>query len=94
LRRWAAGNWALPPAGPAPETRADAAHLAVQRIADLGADAELRLRRPVPRITDLAVADQLAVVVGDVVRTADPTAVAETARVLDQLRFVLGLRPR
>lgn len=67
-------------------------HLAVQRIADLGADAELRLRRPVPRITDLALPDQLAVVVADVVRTADPAALAGTARVLDQLRVVLGLR--
>jgi hypothetical protein len=64
----------------------------VQRIADLGADAELRLRRPVPRITAVALADQLAVVVGDVVRTGDATAVRETARVLRSLRFVLGFR--
>ena len=92
LRRWPAQSWRLPPEGPAPDTRADAAHLAVQRIADLGADAELRPRRPVPRITDLALADQLAVVVADVVRTADPTAVTETAAVLTNLRVVLGLR--
>ena len=92
LRRWSASSWALPPEGPAPDTRAQAAHLAVQRIADLGADAELRLRRPVPRVTDLALPDQLAVVVGDVVRTADPTAVRETTRVLDRLRVVLALR--
>lgn len=92
LRRWSASSWALPPEGPAPDTRAQAAHLAVQRIADLGADAELRLRRPVPRITDLALADQLAVVVGDVVRTADPVAVRETAAVLAKLRVVLGFR--
>jgi hypothetical protein len=93
LRRWTASSWRLPPEGPAPDTRAEAAHLAVQRIADLGADAELRTRRPVPRINDLVLADQLAVVIGDVVRTGDPTAVRETARVLDMLRVVLGLRP-
>jgi hypothetical protein len=92
LRHWSASNWALPPEGPAPDSRADAAHLAVQRIADLGADAELRLRRPVPRITALALADQLAVVVGDVVRTGDPTAVRGTAAVLRALRLVLALR--
>jgi hypothetical protein len=92
LRRWTAASWTLPPQGPGPATRADAAHLAVQRIADLGADAELRLRLPVPRLADPVLADQLAVVVDDVVRTGDPTAVRGTAAVLRALRLVLALR--
>jgi hypothetical protein len=67
-------------------------HLAVQRIADLGADAELRLRSPVPRLADPVLADQLAVVVDDVVRAGDPAAVRGTAAVLRSLRVVLALR--
>jgi len=65
----------------------------VQRIADVGADAESRLRLPVPRLADPVLADQLAVVVDDVLRTGDGTAIGETAWVLRSLRLVLGLRP-
>lgn len=64
----------------------------MQRIADLGADAELRLRVPVPRLADTVLADQLAVVVDDVIRSGEPAAVRGTAAVLRSLRLVLGLR--
>jgi hypothetical protein len=47
----------------------------VQLIADLGADAEDRPRRPVPRAEhDLVLPDQLAVVVADLLRAGGPSA--------------------
>jgi len=74
--------------------RAEVAVGAVQRIADLGADAERRPRRPVPRLADPALADQLAVVVDDVLRTGDPAAVRELAAELTALRAALGFPAR
>lgn len=92
LRRWTAASWALAAGPEAGGTRGDAAYAAVQRIADLGADAEGEPRRPVPRLADTVLADQLAVMVGDAVRTGDPTALAGTAAELTALRRALGLR--
>jgi hypothetical protein len=66
----------------------------VQRIADLGADGEGRPRRPVPRLADTALADQLAVVVDDVLRAGDPRCVRAVADELRVLRAALGLRGR
>ena len=56
----------------------------MQRIADLGADAEGEPRRPVPRLADTALADQLAVVVDDVLRTGDPGGRAGPRRRADR----------
>jgi len=86
------------PAAPAPEggrppTRATVTAAAVQRIADLGADAEGRPRRPVPRLDDSALGDQLAVMVDDVLRTGEPAAVAATAAELAALGRALGYGP-
>jgi pyrimidine operon attenuation protein/uracil phosphoribosyltransferase len=67
---------------------------AVQRIADLGADAEGEPRRPVPRLGDAALPDQLAVLVDDVLRTGDPAAVRAAAAELTALRAALGLPAR
>ena len=96
LRRWTAESWALPAelrtAGAAAPRRADVAAAAVQRIADLGAGAERRPPRPVPRLADPVLADQLAVVVGDVLRVAEPDAVAGTLAELSALRAALGFR--
>jgi hypothetical protein len=75
-------------------SRAEAAVGAVQRIADLGADAERRPRRTVPRLADTALADQLAVVVDDVLRTGDPGAVRHLATELTVLRAALGFPAR
>ena len=74
--------------------RAEVAVGAVQRIADLGADAERRPRRPVPRLADTALADQLAVVVDDVLCTGDPGAVRDLAAELTALRAALGYPAR
>jgi hypothetical protein len=100
LRRWTADNWALPAtstagagAGPAGRaTRAAVAAAVAQRLADLGADAEGRPRRPVPRLADTVLADQLAVLVDDVLRTGSPDADAAAARELSALRTALGYR--
>ena len=76
-----------------PGGRAAVAAAAVQRIADLGADAERRPRRSVPRLADTALADQLAVVVDDVLRAGDPAAVRALAVELTALRRrLLGRR--
>lgn len=51
--------------------RADGVHALVQRLADLGADAEDRPHRPVPRLdSDLALPDQLRVMVADLLGAA------------------------
>ncbi|MGH3647949.1 MAG: hypothetical protein ACRDTM_12340 [Micromonosporaceae bacterium] len=68
-------------------SRAQLVHGLVQRLADLGADAERAPRRAVPRLdNDLALPDQLTVVALDLLRTAPTpsqlaaahTAVADT----------------
>jgi len=66
--------------------------VAVQRVADLAAAAEGEPRRAVPRLGDPVLADQLAVVVDDVLRTGDPAAVRALAAELPALRAALGLR--
>lgn len=92
LRRWTAGSWTVPAEPPAAGTRAEVAAAALQRVADLGADAEGRPRRPVPRLADTTLADQLAVLVDDVLRSGDPAAVAAVAAELSALRAALGYR--
>ena len=91
LRRWTADSWALPAVGRA-GPRAAAAAAAAQRIADLAADAEGRPRREVPRLADTSLGDQLTVLVDDVLRTADPTALIATDAELTALRAALGFR--
>ena len=57
--------------GSAAPTRADLVYALVQRLADHGADAERRPRRPVPRPSDLVLPDQIRVMADDLV-AADP----------------------
>jgi hypothetical protein len=79
--RWAAGDG----------RRATDFHQLVQYVADLGAAAERRPVRPVPRLRfDTALPDQLRVVAADLIRaSADPAvlepAVAAVRRLRDQL---------
>jgi hypothetical protein len=88
LRRWTADSWAVPAAGGG--TRADAAAAVVQRLADLGADAEGRPRRPVPRLGPTVLADQLAVLADDVARTGDAAAISAASEELTALKTALG----
>jgi hypothetical protein len=90
LRRWNRKSWlVLAPDG---GTRADAAHAAVQRLADLAAAAEGRPPSPVPRLDDLTLPDQLAVMVIDARHTADPGTIRAAAAELTALRNTLSIR--
>jgi hypothetical protein len=97
LRRWTPANWSRPatpvptPEGGGPAlSRAEAAAAVVQRLADVGADAAGEPRRVVPREADTVLADQLAVMVDDILRTGDPAAARTAAAELATLRTTLG----
>ncbi|SCG42237.1 hypothetical protein [Micromonospora halophytica] len=86
--RWAAG------ADGGDGSRADHLHRLVQKLADLGADAEGGPRRRVPRLAnDLALVDQLRVVAADLVAAAPPKEVlARAAAEVAATRDALGAR--
>ncbi len=91
LRLWTPARYAA--AAPPHGTRGDLVHHLVQSLADAAADAEGAPRRAVPRLdTDLALADQLAVVSDDLVRAGPSAEVAReaTAHVLRHRRDLLG----
>jgi hypothetical protein len=89
LRRWPAEGWAVAAVGGG--TRESVASAAVQRLADLGADAEGRPRRAVPGLGPAVLADQLAVMVDDIARTGNPAAIEAAAAELSALKAALGL---
>jgi hypothetical protein len=92
LRRWNRRSWTARAAA-GTRTRADATHQAVQRLADLAAAAERRPPLAVPRLFgDLALPDQLAVMLHDVRRTGDQAAIRTAAAEIDELRAALGFR--
>lgn len=74
---WEAGRWNAP-AGEG--TRGDLVHGLVQRLADLGAEAEHRPWREVPREPDMVLPDQLRVMTGDLVAAAPADAILEAAK--------------
>jgi hypothetical protein len=88
LRRWTDDGWAVAAVGGG--TRADAAAGTVQRLADLGTDAEGRPRRSVPRLDPAVLADQLAVMLDDIARTGDPAARDAAGTELARLKTALG----
>jgi hypothetical protein len=61
---WETGRWSAA-AGSRPGTRGDVVYALVQRLADLVAAAENRAPRPVPRLPDMILADQLRVMAAD-----------------------------
>ena len=67
-------------------TPADRAQLVGQHLADLAADAAGRDRRQLPRLADRAAADQLAVLVADVLAEGDAAAHAAALAELTALR--------
>jgi hypothetical protein len=90
VAHWGPPRWAAP-ASAGGASRAEVVHALVQRIADLVAAVEGRPRRAVPRLdNDLALPDQLRVMVADLgAAGAGPdvveTAVAAVARTRDAL---------
>ncbi|GAA1872923.1 hypothetical protein [Asanoa iriomotensis] len=71
VSHWQPPRWSAP-AAVGDETRGDAVYRLVQRLADLAADVEGRVRREVPRLdNDASLPDQLRVVAADLV-AADP----------------------
>ena len=61
---WEAARWNTPTASGG-GTRAEAVRRLIQGLADAGADTEQRRRRPVPRLADPVLPDQLRVVADD-----------------------------
>ncbi|MEU8815050.1 hypothetical protein [Actinoplanes sp. NPDC048796] len=80
VRHWEAPRWRA-------EGRGDRVYALVQRLADLGADAEGRPRRTVPRESDLVLPDQLRVVADDLLAAGggDDAALAEVDAVRQSL---------
>ena len=92
---WEQGRWWARPdvrhaAGSVAPTRADLAYGLVQHLADLGADAEDRPRRPVPRLNDLVLPDQLRVTADDLMAAgASEDLLKLAADDVDALRHTL-----
>ncbi len=80
VRHWEQPRWRT-------DGRADRAYALVQTLADLGADAEQRPRRPVPREHDMSLPDQLRVMADDLLDAgASPAVLAEATAAVDELR--------
>jgi hypothetical protein len=86
---WAPARWTRPATGdPDGGSRADVVHGLAQRLADLEADVTGRAGRPVPRLgNDLALPDQVRVMVLDLVRAqAGPAVLAAALDAVTQAR--------
>jgi hypothetical protein len=89
VRHWEQGRWWSRTPG-ATATRGDLMFVLVQRLADLGADAEQIPRRPVPREHDMVLPDQLRVLADDILAAAPPEPLlAEATAAVDDLRRAL-----
>ena len=67
---WEAGRWHAP--ARAGGTRGAVVFALVQRLADLAADLEQGRRRPVPRLADTVLPDQLRVMADDLIAAGPP----------------------
>jgi hypothetical protein len=86
VRHWEQGRWWSRTHG-ATATRGDLMYALVQRLADLGADAEHRPRRPVPREHDMVLPDQLRVLADDLVAAGSAALLAEATTAVDDVRL-------
>jgi hypothetical protein len=96
VAHWQPGRWATSGAAGGASaagvegTRADRVYALVQRLADRGADAAGRPHRPVPRLGDLVLPDQLRVITDDLVTEGAPEdALTAAADDLDAVRRTL-----
>ncbi|GLW31428.1 hypothetical protein [Actinoplanes regularis] len=87
VRHWEEGRWK---ASVGAGTKGDLVFGLVQRLADLGAEAESRAARAVPRTHDLVLPDQLRVVADDII-AADPAEelLARATSAVDDLRSTI-----
>ncbi|GAA3336803.1 hypothetical protein GCM10020358_10740 [Amorphoplanes nipponensis] len=75
---WEASRWNAPAAA-GDTTRAEAVRKLVQQLADAAADAEQRRRRPIPRLADTVLPDQLRVMADDLLIAEPPDDVLSSA---------------
>jgi len=75
---WENPRWATAASSGA-GTRGDLVHGLVQRLADLGAEAEQRPGRPVPREPDMVLPDQVRVMADDLLAAGAPDEVLAAA---------------
>jgi hypothetical protein len=87
VRHWEERRWT---ASASAGTKGDLAFGLVQHLADLGAEAESRAPRAVPRSHDLVLPDQLRVLADDII-AAGPAEelLARAATAVDDLRHAL-----
>jgi hypothetical protein len=71
VAHWEQARWWSHPRSGKVKTTGDLLYELVQRLADLDADAEGHPRRPVPRLNDLSLPDQLRVIADDLL-SAEP----------------------
>jgi hypothetical protein len=84
--RW----WTRPPsAASTGPTRGDTLYALIQRLADLGADAENRPHHPVPRLSDLVLRDQLRVMADDLLATPSEQLLPQATEAVDTVRRAL-----
>jgi hypothetical protein len=89
VAHWEQGRW-WSRTGSVRETRGDLVYALVQRLADLGADAEHHARREVPRIGDMSLPDQLRVMADDLLAANPPDDVLnQAANDTDAVRHTL-----
>lgn len=89
VAHWTPARWATPAKGGG--TRAEAVYDLVQRLADLAADAERLPRRPVPRLGELVLPDQLRVIATDLAAaTPPPQVLAAATAAITTTRAAIG----
>ncbi len=87
VRHWEEGRWRK---NAGAGTKSDLAFGLVQRLADLGAEAENRAPREVPRTHDLVLPDQLRVVADDIIAAGpDPELLARATSAVEDLRAAI-----
>ncbi|WP_436523716.1 hypothetical protein [Actinoplanes sp. HUAS TT8] len=87
VRHWEETRWK---ASAGSRSKADLAYGLVQRLADLGAEAENHPPREVPRVHDLVLPDQLRVVADDLLAAAPSDAVlTRAATAVEEVRFTI-----
>jgi hypothetical protein len=86
---WTQPRWSAVPAAAPGGSRGDVVHALVQRLADLAADAEGRPHRPVPRVGDLILPDQLRVMRDDLSTAATDEVLKLATDDVDAVRRAL-----